>query len=87
MVKLDSLLPSNNSVQYFKHVKFDVYDNSKINQQQSKMGYTERLERFQIKWKKIKLDSGTEATKELIYFHDIINILIVAYSLDHYINI
>ena len=83
VVNLHSLPPSNNSVEYLEHVKFAVYVNNKTIDNSQNWVELCFLESLHIKWKKPKVTSGIKATKELVLvFDDIINILIVAYSLD-----
>ena len=59
VVKLHSLPPSNNLVEYLEHVKITVYGNT------IELCF---LKTFHIEWKKTKLNCAIKATKELFLF-------------------
>ena len=68
VVNLHSLPPSSNSVEYLKHVKIAVYDNTKIIDSSQNWVELCFFKSLHIKWKKPKLNCGIKATKELVLF-------------------
>ena len=82
VVNLHSLPPSSNSVEYLKHVKIAVYDNTKIIDSSQNWVELCFFKSLHIKWKKPKLIVALKLPRNLFCFHDI-KILIVAYSLDY----
>ena len=68
MGNLQSLPPSKNSVECLEHVKFAVYDNTKIIDNSQNWTDLCFLESLHVKWKKLKLNCGIKATNELVLF-------------------
>ena len=68
VVNLHSLLPSSNLVEYLEHVKIAVYGNTNIidsSQNWIELCFSESLH---MKRKKLKLNCGIKAAKELVLF-------------------
>ena len=83
VVDLYSLTPCNILVEYLGYIKFPVKDTPKLSTAvKIGLNWLFRKLSLQRKWTE-NWTLVLKQLKSLFYFHDIINIIIVAYSLDH----
>ena len=83
VVNLHSLPPSYSLVEYLENVKIAVYDNTKIIDNSQNWIELFFSKAFTSNGRNQNWIVALKLPKNLFYFHDVINILIVAYSLDY----